>query len=494
MAAIHSGVRELPSGLDLLALKAAAPGDFPLLLESAAKGGKARWDLLLAGGETGLFLGADGVTRRESGHVVAGRFLDALDAAQAGLRARLGRTECCREGKTAVASVRSGGEDGGREIDAAALPFRGGWALYLGYELAAQVEPTLSLPAFRGALPVAAALFCPAAVLRDRETGHCIAVALPGHEAWLSRIALLVEGAVGSVVTKRDATTGHVAGHIGLYPSRIAEDTHARFLDGVARVHEYLRAGDVFQVNLSRGWRAAFDAPPDPVAIYAALRAANPAPFAGLFALPGGHVASSSPERLVSIRGRRIETRPIAGTRPRFPGDDDAARIAELVGHPKERAEHVMLIDLERNDLGRVCAPGSVRVDELMSVESYAHVHHIVSNVSGELREGVTAGQAIAAVFPGGTITGCPKVRCMQIIAELEGEGRGPYTGAMGYLDACGDVDLNILIRTLWTDGAEVAFRAGAGIVVDSRAEKELMETRAKARGLLRALGQSDGG
>ncbi|HAI60000.1 MAG TPA: aminodeoxychorismate synthase, component I, partial [Xanthomonadaceae bacterium] len=137
-------------------------------------------------------------------------------------------------------------------------------------------------------------------------------------------------------------------------------------------------------------------------------------------------------------------------------------------------------------------APGSVRVDELMTVESYAHVHHIVSNVAGTLRPEVTAGQAIAAVFPGGTITGCPKVRCMQIIAELEGEGRGPYTGAMGYLDACGDMDLNILIRTLWTDGKDVAFRAGAGIVVDSRADKELMETRAKARGLRRALGRDD--
>lgn len=468
-------VRELPAGLDLLALKRAAPGEFPLLLESAAQGGKARWDLLLAGGESGLYLGADGVTRRESGHAVTGRFLDALDHAQSELRDRLARISACREGADEL------------EAEADDLPFRGGWALYLGYELAAQVEPSLRLPAFRGGLPVAAALFCPAAVLRDRASGRCLAVALPGHEAWLARIANVVDGLppagdsppVDSALPK---------------PRTLAEDADQRFLDGVGRVHEYLRAGDVFQVNLSRGWRAGFEAPPDPVALYAALRQANPAPFAGLFALPGGSVASSSPERLVSVRGRRIETRPIAGTRPRFEGDDDAARIAELVGHPKERAEHVMLIDLERNDLGRVCSPGSVRVDELMSVESYVHVHHIVSNVSGDLREGVTAGQAIAAVFPGGTITGCPKVRCMQIIAELEGEGRGPYTGAMGYLDAGGDMDLNILIRTLWTDGCDVAFRAGAGIVVDSRADKELMETRAKARGLLRALGQGDGG
>jgi anthranilate synthase component 1 len=223
-----------------------------------------------------------------------------------------------------------------------------------------------------------------------------------------------------------------------------------------------------------------------PADVYAALRRANPAPFAGLLQFGEAAIASSSPERLIEIRGDRVQTRPIAGTRPR--GEDDAARIRELVAHPKERAEHVMLIDLERNDLGRVCAPGSVVVDELMAVESYAHVHHIVSNVSGRLRDGVTPGQAIRAVFPGGTITGCPKVRCMQIIAALEGVGRGAYTGSFGYLNRDGDLDLNILIRTLTTERDAVSFRAGAGIVVDSDAQHELDETRAKARGMLRAL------
>jgi anthranilate synthase component I len=189
------------------------------------------------------------------------------------------------------------------------------------------------------------------------------------------------------------------------------------------------------------------------------------------------------------VRGLCVQTHPVAATRPRRAGDDEAARIGELVGHPKERAEHIMLIDLERNDLGRVCEPGSVEVDELMCVESYAHVHHIVSNVRGRLREEVTPGQVIAATFPGGTITGCPKVRCMQIIAELEGVGRGAYTGAMGYLDRSGDMDLNILIRTLAIDADGIGLRAGAGIVVDSVAEAELEETRHKARGLLRALG-----
>jgi anthranilate synthase component 1 len=203
-------------------------------------------------------------------------------------------------------------------------------------------------------------------------------------------------------------------------------------------------------------------------------------------------VASSSPERLVEVRGGVVQTRPIAGTRPRLPGDDESARIRELSAHPKERAEHVMLIDLERNDLGRVCMPGSVEVDELMVVESYAHVHHIVSNVRGRLRADVTPGEVIAATFPGGTITGCPKVRCMEIIAALEDAPRGAYTGALGYLDRNGELDLNILIRTLTLAGDEVSLRAGAGIVADSVAAGELDETRAKARGLLRALGVPD--
>ncbi|RYE75693.1 MAG: aminodeoxychorismate synthase component I, partial [Oxalobacteraceae bacterium] len=275
-------------------------------------------------------------------------------------------------------------------------------------------------------------------------------------------------------------------------PASVVEDDPQRFLQGVERVLEYLAAGDLFQANLSRAWRARFDAPVDPAALYARLRVSNPAPFAGLFTHGSWAVASSSPERLVSIRGDVVETRPIAGTRPRFEGDDDAERIRELVGHPKERAEHVMLIDLERNDLGRVCEPGSVEVDELMTVESYAHVHHIVSNVRGRLRAGATPGEVIRATFPGGTITGCPKVRCMQVIAELEGERRGAYTGAFGWLNRDGDLDLNILIRSAEIsaagDGSEVVFRTGAGIVADSIPERELDETRAKAKGVFRAL------
>jgi anthranilate synthase component 1 len=219
------------------------------------------------------------------------------------------------------------------------------------------------------------------------------------------------------------------------------------------------------------------------------LRQANPAPFAALAQFGEFRVLSSSPERLLRIRGRRVDTRPIAGTHPRGKTmAADQALAQAMIAHPKERAEHVMLIDLARNDLGRVCVGGSVRVDEYMAVETYAHVHHIVSNVTGELRTDVTPVQALRAVFPGGTITGCPKVRCMQIIAELEAGPRGPYTGGLGYLNHDGSGDFNILIRTMSLLGNELEFRAGAGIVADSNPVRELDETRAKARGLLLAL------
>jgi len=267
------------------------------------------------------------------------------------------------------------------------------------------------------------------------------------------------------------------------------EEGEARYLEIVDRARRYIHDGDIFQANLSRRWTGRLASSADPAALYARLRERNPAPFAGLARLGAATIVSSSPERLVEARGAAVATRPIAGTRRRDPDPvRDAALRAELIAHPKERAEHVMLIDLERNDLSRISLPGSVKVSELMAIESYATVHHIVSNVVGERRAGATPGQTIAAVFPGGTITGCPKVRCMEIIAELEGAPRGPYTGSMGYLDRNGDIDLNILIRTVLVADGFVEFRAGAGIVADSIPERELAETRHKARGLTRAL------
>jgi anthranilate synthase component 1 len=443
--------RALPADTDLLALHRHAPARYPLLLESAASGtAQGRWDLLLATDGASLTLRDDGVVRREDGAPVAGGFLDALDADW-------------RDHRIAREEPR--------------WPFRGGWALFLAYELAAEIEPILRLPRAVGALPVAQALRCPAGVLRDRATGDCIAVAETQAAGLLDAIAadLAAARAVAPLPPWRA-------------PIAIDEDPGETFVTGVERILDYLAAGDLFQANLSRGWRARFDAALDPTALHARLRERNPAPFAGLFAGAGWAVVSASPERLVSVRGDAVETRPIAGTRPRAHGDDDAARVRELIGHPKERAEHVMLVDLERNDLGRVCVGGSVEVDELMSVESYAHVHHIVSNVRGRLRGGVTPGEVIRAVFPGGTITGCPKVRCMQVIAELERGGRGAYTGAMGWLNRDGDLDLNILIRSAEIEGDALRFRTGAGIVADSDPARELDETRAKARGMLNAL------
>jgi anthranilate synthase component I len=444
--------RSLPSTIDLLAPHRLAPSRYPLLLESSAQGtAQGRWDLLLVATGERLQLDRDGITRDEHGNAAAGDFFAALDATWQSQRV---------------------------QRDEPRWPFRGGWALMLGYELAGQVEPVLRLPSAPGDIPVAVALRCAAAVLRDHATGECVVVAETSHANLLDVIAADIQAA--ALLPTLPAWQS---------PATIEEDEAQHYTDGVQRVLEYLAAGDVFQVNLSRSWRARFDGALDPAALFQRLRENNPAPFAGVFAQPDWAVVSSSPERLVSVRGDLVETRPIAGTRARFSGDDDAERIRELVGHPKERAEHVMLIDLERNDLGRVCTPGSVEVDELMTVESYAHVHHIVSNVRGRLRADIAPGEVIRAVFPGGTITGCPKVRCMQIIAELEGEGRSAYTGAMGWLNRDGDLDLNILIRSAEVQGELVRFRTGAGIVADSDPQRELEETRAKARGMLRALG-----
>lgn len=441
--------RILSGRRELLAPAAAFPVRYPGLLQSVVVDTpQSRFDILFAAGDESLRLDPDGQVRNGQGVAQTGSFLEALDR----------RWRARREGGTVFSDD---------------LPFHGGWLLFLSYELVGQIEPRLQLP-MSGDLPLALAVRCPAAAIVDHRGDRTVLVAEPGYEQLTDRLAHDLDSAP--------------APDAALPPARLEEDAPDRFLEGVARIHEHLRNGDIFQVNLSRGWRARYAEAPAPAALFAALRRANPAPFAGLLQQPGWAVVSSSPERLVEARGGVAQTRPIAGTRPRLPGDDEAVRIRELSAHPKERAEHVMLIDLERNDLGRVCVPGTVEVDELMVVESYAHVHHIVSNVRGRLREGVSPGELIAATFPGGTITGCPKVRCMEIIAALEREPRGAYTGALGYLDCNGDLDLNILIRTLSQVGADVTLRAGAGIVADSVAASELEETRAKARGLLRAL------
>lgn len=353
------------------------------------------------------------------------------------------------------------------------LPFTGGWFVYAGYELLEVFEPTV--PArMDDDFPVAALIRCPAAIIVDRAAQTATLVAETAEQ--LTELANLVESAP-------------VWQAQPLSIASISEDDPQAFLDGVAACKRYVYEGDVFQVNLSRGWdvEVASNSAAD---VYAQLRQANPAPFSALVDLGEHQIISSSPERLVEVRGDLIQTRPIAGTHPRSTDPNEDALLKErLINTAKERAEHIMLVDLERNDLGRIAVPGSVEVNELMVVATYAFVHHIESNVRARLRASLNAADILRALFPGGTITGCPKVRCMQIIRELEDRPRYAYTGSLGYINRDGSLDLNILIRTLMQSGEHLYFRAGAGIVADSDAERELMETRHKARGLLRALG-----
>jgi anthranilate synthase component 1 len=445
----------IPLALDLLALHRAHPQRYPYLLESAAQSEQEHFDILFAFPGEALVLQHGRLT--QGAPVLADTpFLAALDRSWAEQRIAEQDTD---------------------------LPFHGGWFLYLGYELAAEVEPGVPFPAAPESLPTAFASRIPAAILRDHRRQCLWLVAEAGAEDCLAQMRMDVQ----ALLIAKPASLPTV----DFTP--IEEEEPARYLQAVQKTLRYIYDGDIFQANLSRRWRTQLRSATSSADLYARLRARNPGPFNGLAVWKEGAIISSSPERLVRVRGREVDTRPIAGTRPRGAGQaDDAALSSELLGHPKERAEHVMLIDLERNDLGRVCVPGTIQVNELMVLESYAHVHHIVSNVRGRLRDEVSPGAVIRAVFPGGTITGCPKVRCMEIIAELEQEGRGPYTGSMGYLNRDGSMDLNILIRTLVRDGDAISLRAGAGIVADSVAELELEETRAKARGLLLSLQQGD--
>ena len=449
----ESQIFELPVEGDpvgrMLALHERFPARYPVLLDSSAAGlPLGRFTLLLGAPEGRMLLDRE---RRLQGEGEGDRFCDRLDA---WWRREQG------------------------EAPPAPWPFAGGWFLFLGYELASEVEPSLRLPP--SPLPVVALAWRMRAVLvHDHESGRTVVLAEPAAAGLIDTLR----------ADLRDSGRDIDPAPIGPAPA-VSEDDPERYLAACRAALAHIAAGDVYQANLARSWRAHIPGGTTPAGLYARLRAANPGAFSGIAQLDDVAILSSSPERLVRVRGRRIDTRPIAGTRPRIAASD-AASIAALTASAKERAEHVMLIDLERNDLGRICEPGSVLVDEFMAVESYAHVHHIVSNVSGRLRADVTPGAVIRALFPGGTITGCPKVRCMQLIGDLEGRGRGAYTGAMGYLALDGSLDLNILIRTMTVQDGEVELRAGAGIVADSDPLRELDETRAKARGVLRALGSA---
>jgi len=270
-------------------------------------------------------------------------------------------------------------------------------------------------------------------------------------------------------------------------PDFTANMPRERFEGTVERIVEYIRAGDAYQVVPSQRWSAPLDL--DAFSVYRGLRTVNPSPYLYFLDFLDFQVAGASPEPLLTVTGRRASTRPIAGTRPRGDSVQEDARIAdELLADAKERAEHLMLVDLGRNDLGRVCEYGSVHVDRLMAVETYSHVMHIVSNVSGTLRPEVGAMQALRSILPAGTLSGAPKVRAMQIIDELEPVKRGGYGGAVGYLAYTGDLDTAIHIRTVVMKDGQAHVQAGGGTVADARPAYEFAESEAKARAVLRAL------
>ncbi|MFL5895833.1 MAG: anthranilate synthase component I [Thermoleophilaceae bacterium] len=268
------------------------------------------------------------------------------------------------------------------------------------------------------------------------------------------------------------------------FESNVGSDGYAR---GVEVAKEYIRAGDIYQVVPSQRWSA--EAPVEAFSIYRGLRAVNPSPYMYFLDFEDFQIAGASPEPLVTVSGRHVAQRPIAGTRPRGATlEEDNRRADSLLADEKERAEHVMLVDLARNDLGRVSEYGSVHVGELMAVETYSHVMHIVSEVSGTLRDDVTAMDALRASLPAGTLSGAPKIRAMQIIDELEPQARGPYGGAVGYLSYTGDLDTCIYIRSALVKDGRVHVQAGAGIVADSDAEYEVRETEAKAQAVMKAI------
>lgn len=356
------------------------------------------------------------------------------------------------------------------------LPFCGGWFVFLSYEYAQSVEPGVQFFPEKSSLPIAFKARIPAAIIVDHQQDKAYIVVEEGSENLVNNM-------------QADIAEAGIYNPVDLAIGKITEDDPAHYIDFIIKAKQYIRDGDIFQANLSRKWNVTFDQYCDPVALYHSLSHSNPAQFSALVKYNDQYIISSSPERLVSVKNGVAQSRPIAGTHPRGKTEQEDKELSNhLLAHPKEKAEHVMLIDLVRNDLGRFCQAGSIQVTEKMVLESYEHVHHIVSNIEGTIRSDQTVEDVVHAVFPGGTITGCPKVRCMEIISEFEQAPREAYTGSLGYIGLDGQMDLNILIRTLLYNQNQVSFRAGGGIVYDSVPEKELMETRHKARGLLNAI------
>lgn len=390
------------------------------------------------------------------------------------------------------------------------FPFWGGAVGYLSYDIARYLEKLPVLARDDLKLPESVFIFPQILLVFDHKKNKLFVIvnqlvgsnprkAFEEAQAKLNSILILLDSrgfpaSAGAglesptyprVVSKVDRRIAKLDSRDFLVSANLSQ---AQFESIVRRAKKYIYAGDIFQSNLSVRFDLPFEG--DPFSLYLTLREINPSPFAAYFNFGHFHLVSSSPERLIMLRDGIAETRPIAGTRRR--GKDyheDKGLSADLILDEKERAEHIMLVDLERNDLGRVCEYGTVLPSELFTIEKYSHVIHIVSNIKGELTEGKDQFDLIRAMFPGGTITGCPKVRCMEIIEELEPTRRGPYTGSIGYFGFNGNMDMNIAIRTFVIRDGRAFVQAGSGIVADSDPSREYFEAVSKANALLKALG-----
>lgn len=368
-------------------------------------------------------------------------------------------------------------------------PLTGGLVGYLSYDAVRRLERLPSTAPDELGVPEFAMLLTTDLAVVDHYDGSVllIANALPGdtHAACVARL----DAMTAALATPAQPTVATLAPAAA--PAYDGRTPRADYLAGVDTIREHIRAGDAFQVVLSQRFEMPTTA--DPLDIYRVLRASNPSPYMYLLRLGDVDVVGSSPEALVRVIDGRALMRPIAGTRPRGAAPEDDARLAaELLADPKECSEHVMLVDLARNDLGRVCAPGSVDVVEFRSVERFSHVMHLVSTVVGEVRPGLSAYDVLAACFPAGTLSGAPKPRAMEIIESLEPARRGLYGGTVGYLDFAGDLDTAIAIRTALLRDGVAYVQAGAGIVADSDPATEDAECRSKAAAVLRAIAAAE--
>ncbi len=379
--------------------------------------------------------------------------------------------------------------------------FYGGAVGYFAYDMVRHFEALPHEPPDDLGLPDAFFVFTDACVifdhLRHRILLVCNARVEGNPDAAYDRALAKIDDLIAQLQAPETRPLGLLPDAPAADAAVTANFTHDGFLDAVKRAQEYITAGDVIQVVLSQRLQRTLSETlrAQPFNIYRALRYLNPSPYMYYLSYGDVKLIGSSPERLVSEEAGTVITRPIAGTRKR--GKDaaeDAALAADLLADEKERAEHIMLVDLGRNDLGRVCAYGTVRVDELMAVEHYSHVMHIVSNVVGTLRPGLDQYDVLRACFPAGTVSGAPKIRAMEIIDELEPTRRGPYAGAIGYFSFAGNMDTAITIRTILVQNGIAYMQAGAGIVADSVPESEYQETLNKARALLAALEMAERG